>query len=269
MALTDSIAEREITGIAADSLGVDSLLTPESHVGNKVIQIIPTAPAPKEAGEGDNAVSWVISGLVLLFVVACLRYRKNTRYFSILLRDVFEMKERHNAFDDTLRETLFLWLLNLLWCGSAGVLIYGAICGDTQWSPLEFINIRQFGICVGMAFAYTIFLNLAYLIVGNVFSDNGKATLWVKGYMSIQALETIVMFPIAILGICSPGLMGGMIICGIIVFILAKLLFIYKGFCIFFTETASWVLFLYYLCSLEIVPIVLTYASASYLCNLM
>ena len=124
-------------------------------------------------------------------------------------------------------------------------------------------------ICIGMAAAYTLFLTGAYAVVGNLFSDGSKASMWVKGYLSTQGLQTLLLFPVALVAICVPGIVGSMLVAGAIVFFFAKFLFIYKGFCIFFTQVASWVLFLYYLCSLEIVPVILTYVSARFLCGLV
>ena len=222
-----------------------------------------------EAPAADYGSSWILLGLLAVFVVAALRYRKNSRYLSVMMQEVTEVRERHNAFDDTVRETTFVWLLNILWCGVAGILLFGLLFPEPPLSLFPAQAVRQMGVCIGMAAAYTLFLTLAYAFVGNLFSDSPKAALWVKGYLASQGLLSISLFPVALLGLCLPGVMHSMVIIGIILFILAKILFIYKGFCIFFTHFASWVLFLYYLCSLEIVPLVLTYVSARYLCSLV
>ena len=262
------MAEVTTDTLAVDSLGADTLHNRgmELHYGI-VLERPKTEVAASEAGESNTGISWVLTILILLFVGVCLRYRQNTKYFSMLLAEVTEMRERHNAFNDTLRETSFIWLLNLLWCGSAGILLYAILFPPDGSMLFEGVKIGKLGICIGMAGAFTLFLTLAYAIVGNLFSDSFKASSWVKSYLSTQGLEGIIMFPIALVALCVPGLVSTMIVLGVIVFLLAKLLFIYKGFCIFFTEMTSWVLFLYYLCSLEIVPIVLTYVAASSLCG--
>ena len=251
----DSIAEDTVLSVAPREEIAVTL--PEAEIA----RIEPVAPA-------SYGMSWVVAALIFLFLIISLRYRKNSRYFSLILQDATEIRERHNAFDDTLRETAFVWLLNLLWCASAGFLLYGLLFRPEFGMQISGEGITRLGLCMGMALGYTIFLSVAYRVVGAVFSDPAKASLWVKGYLSSQGLEAILLFPLAMLGMCVPGLLFPMVVCGGIIFVLVKLLFIYKGFCIFFTETASWVLFLYYLCSLEIVPVVLTYAGAAYLCSL-
>ena len=52
------------------------------------------------------------------------------------------------------------------------------------------------------------------------------------------------------------------VVAGFAMLILVKFVFIIKGFRIFFTESSLWVVFLYYLCSLEIVPMVITFGLA-------
>ncbi len=92
--------------------------------------IILEAPAPAPAPEplvGQGASSWVTGGLLLLFCVVALRFRNNYRYMVGLLRDLTEVRERHNMFDDTVRETSLLVLLNLLQAGCAGVVLAYAL----------------------------------------------------------------------------------------------------------------------------------------------
>ena len=252
----------------ADSVASDSVLQQtgmELHYG--IVMERPASETSRTSGRSNTGISWVLTTLILVFVVVCLRYRKNNRYFAILLSDVTERRERHNAFNDTVRETSFIWLLNILWCACAGILLYGYMFKGEGSLLADGLDMGKVGICIGMAGAYTLFLTMAYAVVGFLFSDSAKASAWVKSYLSTQGLESVILFPLALLGLCVPGLLGAMIFMGGLIFIIAKFLFIYKGFCIFFTESATWVLFLYYLCSLEIVPVVLTCVLAGHLCG--
>ena len=268
-------AQEEVI-LTADSLGagadsVESSLRGDAEFAPpKGIMLQPAAEEPiGTPGGGGNYISWILSGLFIIFVIVCLRYRKNSRYFSILLHDIMEVKERHNAFDDTLRETSFLWLLNLLWCGSAGVLLYGMLYPPDGGTLIGSIDVTRMLICMGIATGFTLFQSLSYALVGNVFSNRARASVWFKGHLSTQGLEAILLFLVALVSLCVPGICATMLVVGGIVFIMAKILFIYKGFCIFFADFSYWVLFLYYLCSLEIVPIVLAYTGARSLCEIV
>ena len=259
---TLTLAEGPEGAVLADSLQSDTGL----HLNYGIVLERPAAEAMAPAGSTGNGMSWILTGMFLILVFACVRYKKNSRFFSLMLNDIMEVRERHNAFDDTLREKSFVWLLNILWCGAAGMLLYGLIANPAPGALISPHGIRMMCVCMGIGGAYTLFLALSYIVLGTLFSDSGKASMWVKGYLSTQGLEGVLMFPVAMLALCVPGLWGSMVVIGAIIFIIAKILFIYKSFCIFFTEISSWVLFLYYLCSLEIVPMILAYVLARHWC---
>ena len=91
--------------------------------------------------------------------------------------------------------------------------------------------------------------------------------MWVNGYMATTGLSTLIFFPLSLLSIFYPSDAGIILIVALGGFIIAKLIFIWKGFRIFFKEITSWLLFLYYLCSLEIVPLILLFFSTYLLCG--
>ena len=265
-------AEEGINTLAADSIAdepaVSDSLENESGLSlNYGISLTPPVKeVPTYTERPSNAMSWIVLCLILVFVAACLRYRKNTRYFVAIFNDMMEVRERSHAFDGTVRESSFLLLLNLLWCISTGVLLYALVSRYAFHTPIEVwssANVAGVGICMAVALGYTLFLIIAYGMVGNVFADGPKTSMWVKGFLASQAMDGIVMFPLAIIGLVVPSALGFLLILGAFAYFLAKIVFIYKGFCIFFSKSSSWVLFLYYLCSLEIVPLVVAYATAS------
>ncbi|MDE6446907.1 MAG: DUF4271 domain-containing protein [Muribaculaceae bacterium] len=122
------------------------------------------------------------------------------------------------------------------------------------------------GISIGVAIVWQLMMITLYAVVGRVFSDARHARMWVSGYLSVSGLSTLIFFPLALLAICYPGDRTSLLCVALGGFIIAKLIFIIKGFRIFFKEVTSWLLFLYYLCSLEIVPLVLLYVATLLLC---
>ena len=278
--------EEMFDSLQVDSLQVDSLMQeqPDSiaNAGQEMIAMV--FEAPKDIAVDSHETSgWGFSLLLTvflaLFVFISIRFRKNTRFFMAMLNELVGMRDRPNTFDDTVRETSFLLMLNVLWCMSVGFLLYGLLCrmglqlpfligagGVTGEGGMPVIPVL---ICIGMAVAYTIFMWLAYGLVGIVFTDPGLTAIWVKGFLSAQGLEALVMFPLALLSLTIPGLEGWWLLVAGIAFAVTKIIFIYKGFRIFFNQTASWVIFLYYLCSLEIVPLILTCIAAFQLCSLL
>ena len=218
------------------------------------------------AEPAGNAMSWIVACLIILFVVACMRYSKNAGYFMSIFHSVFEPRERSSSSDSTVRESSFLLILNLLWCVSTGILLYALVARTALHSPIVIWGATQVGaaaVCAGVAVLYTLFLVFSYQLVGSVFFDARMATGWVGSYLSAQAMAGVAMFPFAVIGFAVPAALTVMLVLGGIAFCISKIIFFYKGFRIFFNENASWVLFLYYLCSLEIVPMIFAYTIAA------
>lgn len=258
------VQEGEVASItyqaANDSTESDSINTVQPVYG--IILTPPEAPENAPHRPIGDGVSFILGGLFLLFLIVSLRFRNNIKYAVTMFRNVVETRTRQNVFDDTVRETSLIFLLNLLWCACAGII---GFCVFEYFNPIEIAwSSRWRGMLFGMALAgvYTLFMWWAYASVGWVFSDRNHSELWVKGFAAGQAMMTPAFFITALLGICRPDTAFGVGIASGIIFIFAKLLFIWKGYRIFFSQISSWVLFLCYLCSLEIVPLILCYRCA-------
>lgn len=264
----DSIA---VDSLMADSLQADSIvLTGETLSG----LIMESPEIHNEAPVSpDTGMSWIYLVLILLFCGVGLRLRNSWRYIRAILNDLTDTRTRNNVFDDTVSETSFLVLLNLLWIACVGVLLWEVINLNpgNEWDSLRVPHARAegIGLCIGVTAAYTGLMILAYWIAGNVFTDRIRAESWLKGASASSALETIVLYPVALLLLTCPQWNIELLIIGGIAFIIGKIVFIFKGFRIFFKKFTSWLLFLYYLCSLEIVPLILTYVGTMVLCSVL
>ena len=249
--------------VQADTIAeTDSLVSAPSPVYG--IILTPPEPFPSPTLRQDNSlgISFILSGVFILFLIIALRFHNNIKYAVSMFRSLVETRTRQNVFDDTVRETSLIIMLNLLWCATAGIIIYSVAV--FQYPDIASFSSPAAGMLCGMglAVAYTLFMWWAYSAVGWVFSDSSRSRLWVKGFSASQALMTPAFFIFALLGICQPESSLAVGIVAAIVFILAKLVFIWKGYRIFFSQFSSWVLFLCYLCSLEIVPLILCYRCA-------
>lgn len=247
------MGETGIAGGMQDSAAVDTAAHDTTYM---FVLEAPSVPElPERHAEDTSGISWILTALIALFVVVAVRYRKNSRFLSAMLKEVTNIRERGNQLDDTVREVSFMLILNFLWVVSSGILLYFTL------SPLVGSAIGL-ALCVMCSLVYEIGMTAAYGICGSVFSDAKHTRMWVRGFWAAQSLGTLLLFPIALILICSPESAGWAVITGWGGFLVTKILFIWKGFRIFFTQISSWVLFLYYLCSLEIVPIMLTYGAA-------
>lgn len=257
------------------AMHVDTLTYAASRTG----LVIERGDSPMAQTRTDEhfGESWVVLVLLAVFVAVCLRVKSNMRYLSALLSDLTDVRERQNVFDETVRETSLLVVLNVFWCCCAGVILYKCLIlyAADFYPPTAGIAVFVespslcMGVCMGVAVVYTIFMTLAYLIVGTVFSSYSHARMWVKGFAAAQGLTSVLFFPIALGLICYPHAAGGLLLAAAIIFVLGKIAFIWKGLRIFFTQFSSWMLFLYYLCSLEVVPVVLMFLTAMVLLSMI
>lgn len=255
-----------------DSIHITPVAQPDSLATDSVATASPPAlilsnPAPLHEEHPHTspatANSWILLVLFLLFAAVCFKIKNNSKYFTYLFRDLTNVRERSNAFDDTVRETSFVTLLNVLCAVSAAILIYSSLTPHIPGavsSPL-----LSFLLCLGATSAYCLILPPVYWLVGDIFSDQNHAKMWVNGFLASQGVLGVALFPPAIVSLFYPGAVHIIIPVSLIILIIVKLLFITKGFRIFFTKYSSWITFLYYLCSLEIVPLILTFVSASFL----
>lgn len=224
----------------------------------------------------SQASSWIYVILFMLFFLTCIRVRGNFKFLVSFFRDLTEVRERENLFNTTMKETSFIFLVLLLSGCSIGVLMSRAVplFGQRLRISTELPDPGFFFggellpavVCMAIACVYIGLMWVCYTVVGKVFSDTLHTWLWVRGFTAGTGLGAAVFFPLAILALTYPPYTAYIIAAAFVMLILVKFLFIVKGFRIFFTESSLWVVFLYYLCSLEIVPLVITFGLA---CSLL
>lgn len=262
-----------------DSLALDSIAPiPEGEVPSALIFTAePETTNSLNEGVADTAsagsgMSWIYVILAVLFCITALRFKGSIRYIQALTADLVDTRVRNNVFDDTVKETSLIVLLNVMWVACAGILCWLAvshfISGPDHYSLN--VTIKQpvgIALCGAIALGYLLIMMLAYWIVGNVFSDSRLASIWIKGAAASTGLQTFLLFPIALVALNYQSWVGPLLIVALIVFVAGKIIFLYKGFRIFFAQISSWLLFLYYLCSLEIIPVILTFAAMVAVCS--
>ena len=108
---------------------------------------------------------------------------------------------------------------------------------------------------------------LVYHVLGYVFADSISTRLWIDGFKATQSLLGLLLLPVIGVMLLKPELSTPMLLVAAGLYICARLVFICKGFRIFYGNLSSIVYFILYLCSLEIVPLVMLGAGTIYLCR--
>lgn len=220
------------------------------------------------ANSGFNGdLSWIIAGLAAIFFIICLRFRKNHRYLAIMAHNLTNTRRRENLFDDTVRETTYLLLLNLMCLLSMGVMLYFGLLSFGLLDPSP-TPARDIAICMGVCLVWGAAMWAFYWITGTVFYDAASARVWVRGYVASFGTMSLFMFLLALATLVAPVDKRILVWCAIAFYVAFKLIFILNGARIFCRRPSSIVIFLYYLCTLEIIPLIAVILGAAQLCKL-
>lgn len=189
------------------------------------------------------------------------------RVFKNLTQDLWGIRQRENAFDEQVpyeHRTFIIMIVQLLVCETIMIYLWFQPAGSAE-------SFRQINTTLGLLFAlttaYYIFQLTAYTAVGWIFAPGNGFRLWIKGFNSSSAILGMLLFIPAITALFYPSTAVIMIAISIFFYFLARLIFIFKGFRIFYDSFFSLIYFILYLCTLEIIPVFLIYTEASILCG--
>jgi len=248
-----------------DSLPADSATFDAAHA--HIIMDPPAAVTPRgeAAPAHSSSLSWVLLALISIFVVISLRFRGNLRFVGSMFRELTGDPGRRNMFDDTMPEATFTALLNILCIASSGVLLWQYIRTGIA-VPIASL-LPCLGICAMLTAALYIVQLIAYFFIGHIFVTPHLTTVWIRSFTASNALLSFLLFPLALLTIFYSQSLPALLIPAIIAILLARLTFVFKGLRIFHSHGGNFLTFLYYLCSVEVVPVVIMLAIASSLCH--
>ncbi|MDE6249169.1 MAG: DUF4271 domain-containing protein [Paramuribaculum sp.] len=199
--------------------------------------------------------SGIVCMLLGTFLLITLNFRHHATFVKTFAQDLLSVRRRSNAFEDhTLSETGALMSLILLACVSEGLLLFTAFRpgGHLLWGGVS----GAVAMMIVVAMIYYIWQVGVYSLLGYVFTDRVFARHLVRGFNASQALLGLVLAVPALAVTYRPSSWGWVAPGSIMFYFLVRGVFIYKGFRIFYINYFSSVYFIVYLCSLEIVPLI-------------
>ena len=226
--------------------------------------------SPRPVNAGDN--SGVLALLTAMFLAMMLSYRKCRRLFYVLWQEMLGMRSRENAFDEsTGNERWAIALMSVQWCVCIGLLLYSAISSIGPETglcvpPRPENAFADTGRLICLAATYFLTQMAAYWLLGYTFATQAGSRLLMQGFTSSQCLLGFALIVPALVGIFYPPTAKAMVITGAALYILARIVFISKGFRIFYQNFGSLLYFILYLCTLEIVPALIVLETAFSLC---
>ena len=236
-----SIREKELCTIISDP-----------YTNGLVGETRPTQP-------GQN--SGVLTVLVLTFLFVAFSFKHYSRLFKHSTQDLWSMRRRENAFDEhTSNETrTLIAMLIQLWVYE-GVLLFGKLSTNAISEDKIFPIVVSL---IGLSAVFYLLQLFIYNIIGYVFSDKVGTSLLIKGFNASQILLGITLLIPAFVSIFYPGHSAMMFNIAFLLYFIARVIFICKGFRIFYHNFSSLLYFILYLCTLEIIPVILVYSGAA------
>ena len=252
-----------VTALADTSLGsIDTLAVMEMPAAGEAL---PFARSPLH---DTPSMALLIAGLIAV----ALCYHTGYKYIENFFHYMFSTRRRDNLFEDhTVNETSILAALIANTCIVEGFLIYLAVQllrPDLAPSLQNNVFLHIGAFCL-MAAGFYGAQWLAYKVLGYTFSDKEGTRLWLDGFKSTQSLLGLLLLPVLILLMVFTS-SGKLLLCtAALLYLVARLIFIYKGFRIFYSKLSSYLYFILYLCAVEIVPLVILTGVTIWICGIL
>ena len=214
------------------------------------------------------SMALLIAGLIAV----ALCYHTGYKYIENFFHYMFSTRRRENLFEDhTVNETSILAALIANTCIVEGFIIYLAVqlLRPDLSASLQgnvFLHIGAF--CL-MAAGFYVVQWLVYKVMGYTFSDREGSRLWLDGFKASQSLLGLLLLPVLVLLMVFTANGKLLLTVAALLYLVTRLIFIYKGFRIFYSNLSSFVYFILYLCAVEIVPLVIMTGVTIWICGIL
>ncbi|MDE7153228.1 MAG: DUF4271 domain-containing protein [Muribaculaceae bacterium] len=213
---------------------------------------------------GDSPL---IALLLMLVVLLMFNANHGRRLFRNLGQQLWGTRQRQNAFDEhTANETQTFVLLIFMLCVGQALLLYTWFAGNATVTSYSTINQCLLAL-LALTAGFFVFKELAIVVIGNTFTDSHSAALWTRGFNTCLAFLGVLTIVPALVAVFYPAAAFFMIIVAFCLFLGAEISFVIKGFKIFYDNFSDLLYFILYLCSLEIIPIIIVYFMARAICS--
>jgi len=261
--LFDSVAVDTVAGIPrfipvaeADSL---------HRVQEIADSIASIPPAGCEAGmiAGGRGNSYahstpLIALLAGVLVVLALKASWVCRALRSYRNELWSVRRRGNVFDDagSVPWPMAL-LLALVYIVFGGIVLYN--CPEP---PAE-TSFTGAACAMGLVGAFYLFERCAYWAVGITFAGPDECHRWLGGFSATRAYSGLALIVPSLLMLFRPEWHKELLLVSLLIYFVAKILFIAKGFRIFYKGIVYLFYFILYFCTLEIIPLIVLYGIIS------
>ncbi len=209
--------------------------------------------------------------MAAIFFIA-ISYRTGYRYLENFAHNMFSVKRRENLFDDhTVNDTAIMSALVANTCIMEGLLLFYGITAAVPGiaTAMQARVWLYVGALTGCTLAFYALQLLLYNLLGYVFADRTATKLWVAGYNATQSLLGLALLPVVVVTLVYPATIGTTLTVAAVLYVCSRIVFVSKGFRLFFSDFRASLYFILYLCSVEIVPPAAMLAGTIKMCELL
>ena len=275
-----SSADSSVAIVASDTVATYNPAYPggfKSRLGNDSVVAkielretmqIPNGSAPANHRnsllQDSGTMAILLAGLLAVLVT----YRSGYKYIHNIRHSLFSVKMRDFE-DHTMDETKILSALTANSIITQSLFLFIALAHRYQ-NLKEILYSEIFPhvlILMGMITIFYFAQLALYRLLGYVFGTEAQTECVLTGFKAVISLIGLILFPIVAVSLVEPKLINVMLLIGTISYFCARIIFIIKGFRIFYNNLLSSVYFILYLCTVEIVPAVLLWSISAYVCS--
>lgn len=236
---------------------------------HSTIKINSTAGIIGENRPSSLADSSTLLSLIFISIAFILfNFKHCRRIFNSLTHELLNERQRANAFDErTSNENRVLASMIFILCIFEGIILYFLPSSATEFTITY--NLPLLLSLIGLSIIYYLFQLSTLALVGYSFSDPTAMSQWIKGFNGSQLITLLLLAIPATIMIFYPNIIQELLITSILIYFSARIMFIFKGFRIFYHKIYSLVYFILYLCTLEIIPIIILYSGTLFLKDIL
>ncbi len=201
--------------------------------------------------------SGILTMIVVLFVVMALNFKECRKLFKRFYDELINSRRRPNAFDEHSNHETRLTVLTVInFIFYSGLILCGFHAQINDSTELMADDLSLQLLCIAISAGYYLFEVCAYGLLGYTFAGSDGGRRWLRALNASLSLAGLgIMIP-ALVMLFYPGSTAVALIIAATVYLTARVMFIIKGFSIFYNNIFSLVYFILYLCTLEIIPVI-------------
>ena len=211
-------------------------------------------------------VDTVFVFLLLCFMLLVRIYRKGSSFFKENMQLLFSSRDNVNFFNEsTVSEFWYNLLLNFQTIFLSAIVVFIYLF---ESDPGTFSGNQMSATIFSFVLLITLFVAgkcLFYKIIGFLFDIQSFVSIWIRTYTAVIEMLGILAFIPVLLLVYFDYYHSALFIIFFLLFILSRLIIIYRLGCFFLAKGVNFLYLIAYLCSVEIIPYILLYNGLVYL----